>query len=210
MGIKERKKRDFEKRKKLILETAKKLFSRKKSQNVTLDEIASEIEFSKGTIYSHFKSKEEIFAELLLSHLNTLLSYLESAVEKSKNTLEGINNCLQAYIRFYEEHREYFNLLFFFDLVSDHYKIPQNLIRNIQLKKIACLRELQKVIKMEIPPASPEKDSSIRETALVLWGMINGIIHLLESRQIKKEDFTRLVKIAFLLVTPGIKKTVKE
>jgi AcrR family transcriptional regulator len=210
VGIKERKQRDFERRKKLILKTAKKLFSRKKSKNVTLEEIASEIEFSKGTIYSHFASKEEIFAELLLAHLNTLLSRLENAVTTSKSTLEGIKNCLEAYIRFYEEHREYFNLLFFFDLMGDHYKVPKQLILDIRLKKIACLVELQKVIKMGLKSPEISTDNSIKDTALVLWGMINGIIHLLESNQIKKEDFTRLVEIAFKMVTPGIKKTIKE
>ncbi len=211
MGIRERKKRDFEKRKKLILETAKRLFSRKKSQNITLDEIATEIEFSKGTIYSHFKSKEEIYAELLLSHLNSLLFILENAAKTSKNTKEGIKNCLEAYISFYETHREYFKLLFFFDLVSDHYKIPKKLIRDIELKKIACLRELQNVIKIEISSPEIKKGGSIKETALVLWGMINGIIQLLESKQIKKDEFTRLVNIAFKIVTNGIQRSkVKE
>ena len=101
MGVKERKIRELESRKSLILNTAKELFSEKGFSNVTLDDIATAIEFSKGTIYTHFNSKEEIYALILLNHLNVLLTRLEEAGKACKDTASCIRSCLNTYIEFY-------------------------------------------------------------------------------------------------------------
>jgi AcrR family transcriptional regulator len=205
MGIKERKLREFENRKNLILEAAKNLFSRNGFSNVTLEKIANEIEFSKGTIYSHFESKEEIYALILLEHLNILLNFLKQAVKTEKTTWEKIKSCLNAYLKFYRENQEHFKLLFFIEMVSNHYRIPKKLLKEIQMQKIACLIELQKVIKMGINSKEINNDYPIKQVALMLWGMINGLIHLVESHQIKRSDLDHLIRIGFEIVSKGLK-----
>jgi len=204
MGVKERKLRELETRKKLILNTARELSEEKGFSNVTLDDIAAVIEFSKGTIYSHFKSKEEIYALILLNHLNILLTHLKEAVKAGKNTASCIRSCLDAYIKFYRKHREYFQLLFFIDLVSNQYRIPSDLLKEIQRQKIACLIELQNVIKKGMASKEIHKNYPFTQIALVLWGMTNGIIHLAESNQIKTEDLDKLINIGFEIVIKGL------
>ena len=119
MGTRERKERDFESRRRLILATAKDLFVRNGFSGVTLDDIASGIEFSKGTIYNHFGSKEEIYATILLEHLDALLAELREATGTGRDMAGRVWNSMKAYVRFYREHREHFKLLFFIDLVSE-------------------------------------------------------------------------------------------
>ena len=205
MGVKERKLRELETRKKLILNTAKDLFTEKGFSNVTLEDIARAIEFSKGTIYTHFNSKEEIYALILLNQLNILLTYLKEAVKTCKNTTDCIRSCLDAYIKFYRKNREYFQLLFFIDLMSDQYRIPKDLLKEIQLQKIACLIELQNVIKKGMASKEIRKNHPFIQIALVLWGMTNGIIHLAESHQIKMDDLDRLINVGFEIVINGLK-----
>lgn len=204
MGVKERKLRELETRKNLILNTAKELFAEKGFSNVTLDDIATVIEFSKGTIYTHFKSKEEIYALILLNHLNVLLTNLKEAAKTYKNTASCIRNCLDTYIKFYRKHREYFQLLFFIDLVSNQYRIPRELLKEIQRQKIACLIELQNVIKKGMASKEIRKDYPFTQIALVLWGMTNGVIHLAESNQIKKDDLDRLINVGFEIAIKGL------
>ena len=196
MGIRERKQREYEKRKNLILDTARKMFRRKSFNGVTLDEIAHEIEFSKGTIYSHFESKEEIFAQILLEHLHRLLNYLKQASKTSSGTEDGIRRALAAYLRFYDQHRDYCRLLFFVDVLSDQYRIPEKLLKEIHRKKIACLSELQRILNKSAKDA--------KNLALLLWGMINGILQLVESRQIKRSDLDRLIDLGFTVVMSGL------
>ncbi len=196
MGVHERKQREYEKRKKLILDTARKMFRRKSFNGVTLDEIAHEIEFSKGTIYSHFESKEEIFAQILLEHLNRLIDYLKRASETSSGTEDGIRSALAAYLRFYDQYPDYCRLLFFMDVLGDQYRIPETLLKEIQRKKIACLSELQQILKKSAKNA--------KNLALLLWGMINGILQLVDSRQIKRGDLDRLIDLGFEVVMSGL------
>jgi len=206
MGTRERKEREFETRRRLILATATELFQKDGFGGVTLDDIASAIEFSKGTIYNHFGSKEEIYASILVEHLNILLSCLKEAARTGRNTLERLRNSMKAYVRFYREHREYFKLLFFIDLVSDHYRVPDTLLKEIRTLKIACLLELQNVVREGVRSGELEGGRPDAQVSMVMWGMINGIIQLVESRQFKEEDLDRLIGLGFEIVLGGLKR----
>ncbi len=204
MGIQERKQREFGKRRNLILESARRLFASKGITGVTLDDIAREIEFSKGTIYSHFNSKEEIYAQILLEHLDGLLGFLKHASDDSRDTEEGIRRSLDAYMRFYGQNREYFKLLFFVDFFGDGDGVPEKLQKEIQFKKLACLAELQRVLKKD-PRIGVRVDTGLRDLAFLLWGMINGILQLAETRQIGESELERLARLAFDIVVRGLK-----
>jgi len=205
MGIRERKERDIEKRRKLILSTATDLFLRNGFSRVTLDDIAAAIEFSKGTIYNHFGSKEEIYASVLLDHLNILLASLKDAAASGRTTAERLQNATKAYVGFYRERREYFRLLFFIDHVSDQERIPDALLKEIRQMKIACLRELQKIFKTGLRTGEVGAGRSSVQVSFILWGMLNGIIQLAESRQIKEESLDRLIGTSFEIVLGGLK-----
>jgi AcrR family transcriptional regulator len=206
LGTRERKEREFETRRRLILATAMDLFQKNGFAGVTLDDIASAIEFSKGTIYNHFGSKEEIYASILVEHLNILLSCLEEAARTGRDTHERLRNSMKAYVRFYREHREYFKLLFFIDLVSDHYRIPDALLKEIRTLKIACLLELQNVVREGVRSGELEGGRPAAQVSMVMWGMINGIIQLVESRQFKEDDLDRLIGLGFEIVLGGLKR----
>ncbi len=203
MGIRERKKRDYEKRRTLILETARRLFHRKGFGGVTLDEIALEIEFSKGTIYSHFASKEEIFAQILLGHLNLLAGYLKEAAATSATREDGVRRALEAYLRFYDQHREYGQLLFFADTVNTRERIPVGLRKDLDRKRIACLYELQQILRKKGRTGDPLAPSAATRLGLLLWGMVNGLLQLAESHQIDRGEMDKLVALGFDIVSNG-------
>jgi len=57
-----RKQRELFDREQLILDTAKEILQKEGLANLTMDRVAAEIGYSKGTVYSHFKNKEEIIS----------------------------------------------------------------------------------------------------------------------------------------------------
>lgn len=57
-----RKQRELFEREQLILDTAQKIMRDDGIQGLTMERVASEIEYSKGTVYNHFSSKEEIIS----------------------------------------------------------------------------------------------------------------------------------------------------
>ena len=204
MGSLERKQREYAKRKSLILDTARRFFRRRGFASVTIDDIATEIEFSKGTIYSHFASKEEIFAQILLEHLDKLTAVLGEAGASCSGTEDGVRRALEAYLNFYEQNGDYGQLMFFVDEPSHQANIPEKLLNEIRRRKLACLGHLQSILKKS-PAGFPGGDGGeTKDLALLLWGMLNGILQLVEAKQIKRDDLDRLLALGFDVVTRGL------
>ncbi|MGA1977444.1 MAG: helix-turn-helix domain-containing protein [Bacteroidales bacterium] len=73
--------------KNLIIGSATKYFSKYGFYKTTMDEIAKNIHKAKGILYYYFRSKEELFNEVLKQELNTVKSEL-------KNIIDNDNDCL--------------------------------------------------------------------------------------------------------------------
>ncbi|MGD0022635.1 MAG: helix-turn-helix domain-containing protein, partial [Smithellaceae bacterium] len=67
MGSPEKKKKEKENKKNTILRAARKLFFDRGFKFVTVDSIAAKAGVSKGSIYLYFDSKEEIYAQVLIT-----------------------------------------------------------------------------------------------------------------------------------------------
>ncbi len=63
-----------------ILEVAQKLFATRRYHEVTLDEIAKSAAVAKGTVYLHFKDKDDLFRQTALSGFDELCGLLEDSV----------------------------------------------------------------------------------------------------------------------------------
>lgn len=64
MSVQERKERALREREELFLKVARRLLIEKGFHGLTMDRIAEETEYSKGTVYLHFSCKEEVILEL--------------------------------------------------------------------------------------------------------------------------------------------------
>ncbi len=73
MTTQNRKLRERQLRQQLILDTAKNILSQEGLSRLTMERIATDIEYSKGTVYNHFSSKEDIIAALGVRCMNNLL-----------------------------------------------------------------------------------------------------------------------------------------
>ena len=73
--------------KSLIVESATKYFSKFGFYKTTMDEIAKHIHKAKGVLYYYFKSKEELFNEVLKQELNAVKSELTQIVSSDLDSL---------------------------------------------------------------------------------------------------------------------------
>jgi AcrR family transcriptional regulator len=62
----DRKQREFQRREQEIVDTALRLFKQGDLHAVTIEQIAEATDIGKGTVYKHFKSKDEIFARIII------------------------------------------------------------------------------------------------------------------------------------------------
>ena len=83
----ERKKHRTEDNRLFILEAAKKVFSQKGYTLSTVDEIAAEAQFSKATLYRYFKSKRDLFFDVIMNSFDEAVQELEEL--RNKNLSAG-------------------------------------------------------------------------------------------------------------------------
>lgn len=176
MGTMERKIKEKQKRKEDILEAALKLFSSKGFENTTVDKIAQICELAKGTIYLYFKSKDEIFYELLLKAIGYLLSINKEAVEEHEKGIDKVIASICAYLKFYEVHQDYCYVLMYhgiknitLDITKEQNKAVNDLISEIY-------NEIGVAFKIGKKDGSIRKDLNIEKIIPIIWAQTSGVI----------------------------------
>ncbi len=97
------------KTKKVIFDAAIKSFSKKGYHKSTMDEIAETAGVAKGTLYYHFKSKEDIFnfiidegVKIVQEELDDKTKYLDDPVEKLRKICEVQLSLVITYLPFFK------------------------------------------------------------------------------------------------------------
>lgn len=84
----------FHDRNTTILNNAEKLFRLKGFDNVTMNDIAKESNIAKGTLYLHFKSKEELLFNILIPKLKEFNAKVELIDKKEELTSDKIKKII--------------------------------------------------------------------------------------------------------------------
>ena len=103
-----RKERQRLERESLILENAARLLARDGFQDLNLDELAASVEYSKGTLYLHFKTKEDLALSVVTLSLKHRADLLERATAFKGATREQARAMGFACCEFAVTHREFF------------------------------------------------------------------------------------------------------
>jgi AcrR family transcriptional regulator len=105
-----RKDRERAAREELILEHARRMLVRDGFQNLNLDELAKAIEYSKGTIYLHFETKEDLALGVVTRTLKERADLFERASKFEGNSREKARAIGFACCQFAVMHRDHFNI----------------------------------------------------------------------------------------------------
>ncbi|MEO6521786.1 MAG: TetR/AcrR family transcriptional regulator [Mucilaginibacter sp.] len=111
MGIAERKLEEKQEMHERILNGARKIFLAKGYEQASMRNIASEINYSPGSLYFYFKDKGEIFQELHKEGFRLLLSQMR-VLEKVADPFERLKAMGRIFIQFAQENKDYYNLMF--------------------------------------------------------------------------------------------------
>ena len=114
MGIGDRRQREKEQRKTEIIDAAERLFFSRSYEDVSMDDIAHEVELNKATIYLYFKNKETLFANIVLRGIRILE---EKYLECMKKQVPGVAKVAlmgQAYYQYSQEYPDYLRMIHFY------------------------------------------------------------------------------------------------
>jgi AcrR family transcriptional regulator len=99
-----RKQREIRQREELILSAAQKLLHQHGYNHLTMDRVAETVEYSKGTIYNHFASKEDLVCSLCCRCISNLIEIFEHAYQYPGTTRERYSAIGIGYSLYHQLH----------------------------------------------------------------------------------------------------------
>jgi AcrR family transcriptional regulator len=162
-----------------ILRTAARLFQQRGYDATSMNDVAAALKLSKGGLYHHFQSKDEILFEIM----NHAMDITQERVVNPVRGIAGPEERLRALIRLHIEvvlsprDREITVML------HENHPLPPNLRRRVNARKKEYVHFLENLI-AEVQKAAPKEVQrtgysggkvSPRAAAFALLGMINWI-----------------------------------
>lgn len=92
-------------RKRLIINAATESFSQYGYKATTMDQVAKRANVGKGTIYTFFKNKEELFNEIMMSLLDDMKKAAEQVIQQERSFKENVHQSLYSMLEFRIEHQ---------------------------------------------------------------------------------------------------------
>ncbi|MBU1184483.1 MAG: TetR/AcrR family transcriptional regulator [Proteobacteria bacterium] len=178
MGLEERRKRERENRKNAILKAARKLFFEKGFRQVTVENIARKAEFSKGSIYLYFNSKEEIYSQILLNDIDKFHDSVADILQGPSSASEALIRVAEIYVDFFLNDRELFRILMNFMLHNNDMNLPEDINNHIIKTTNRTISIIEQVFKYGIEKGEFPPDINLRMNRNAIWGLLNGIISL--------------------------------
>lgn len=105
--------------KRLILDTAKRLFTEQGFDSVSIRNIAEEIEYSPTTIYLYYKDKNELLHNLHEEGFRLMLSQMQS-ISHLEDPFERLVALSSVYIDFGRKNPELYDLMFIMNAPMDY------------------------------------------------------------------------------------------
>jgi AcrR family transcriptional regulator len=184
MGISERKAKEKEELKALILSAAEKLFVQKGLEYTTIRNIAQAIEYSVGTVYVYFKDKNDIFHELHSRGFSKLGSEMRT-LSHVTNAMERLKALGRVYLRFALENPDMYDLMFNMKAPLEYLEARHQEQWN---EGKATFDVLRKTVAQCIE-AGHFKGHQLDPLAFIIWSAVHGMASLHISQRLKGVNF---------------------
>jgi AcrR family transcriptional regulator len=172
MTITDRKLREKEEMRELILKAAMKLIKHEGLHNLSLRGIAEKIEYSPATVYLYFSDKAEIIHALHIKGFEILIN-LQSSVCNITDPLERLIKQGEVYMKFALENPEYYDLMFIAQMTAE--KISEKKEWDIGVRSFQMLRD--NVAECIEKGLLPKADVDVASFAM--WSFVHGMAALI-------------------------------
>ena len=184
MSIVDRKQREKEEMRSLILEAAKEIFLEKGYYETSMRNIAERIEYSPGTIYLYFKEKDEIFNALHEEGFLKLFEQMQT-LQHVADPFERLKAMGKVYMEFAKKNKDFYDLMFIT-------KAPMNIEQNQDKWEMGCqsFDYLQQVIKACMNEGR-FKGKDLDYLSFIIWAALHGMcalncrdrLHVIETKE---------------------------
>jgi AcrR family transcriptional regulator len=180
LALEEKKKREKgkENRKNAILKAARRLFFDRGFKAVTVDNIAAKAEVSKGSIYLCFESKEEIYAQILISDNIALYERIKNFSATEASAAQLLMEFARIYVDYFLNNNELFRILMNFMMHTGQMNLTEKQNKELIQSTNENIKIISEIIQKGIDSGEFSPIDNIRQMQNAIWGMLNGIISL--------------------------------
>ncbi len=209
-----RKQRETNLRKQNIIEAAEKLFLANGYDDTTMNQIATESEFSKGTLYNYFKSKDDLYLAIGTKAYEIIIDYTKYFVESKDPGIDQLKAVGYAYYEFTKNYPDYAHIFHDISIKLPHVaqKSKDKLTANEKEylnRSEAYGEQFRDVITKAIKTRSIRSDKDPFMIGFTLFMMTSGIMKELEQHQKTLEtmdfDGDDIIDFVFEMIAEGLK-----
>ncbi len=182
MGTTERKGREKESRKESIIDAAQKVFFEKGLQLSTMDEIAETAELAKGTLYLYYHSKEDLYLAVMMRGLRIMHDMFREVAVLKLPVIETLIRFADAYKLFYEQNKNYFRMLHFFNTPQFHKQVSEEMMKSCDEFNQTLWLMVTEIITQGMSEKKLRNDLDPIETAIILWSNTSALLMRIDGQ----------------------------
>lgn len=184
----------FEARQELILQTAERLITDNGYHAIKMSDIADALEIAKGTLYLHYKSKEELVFELIQPKIMEFREIVESTVSEDFHPVQQVERIIDEALSssFFT-----FVLTSFPDMGAIFADAKAKELQNVQDEVIACFKRIIERGKKE---RVFTEDLPTHFSALQLMQLLDPLVYSILVREdgMSHADFVKYTTLHYL------------
>lgn len=174
MGIAERKEREREEVKDLILAAAREIFLSEGYENTSMRKIATKIEYSPGIIYNYFKDKNDLLLALHDKAFECKIEALFHSVQHITDPLERLAATGRSYLKYGIDNPQDYELMFILSCTMDALAVKEEFWQD----GATAINMLKATIRDCMTAGYFRQDIDPDEVSLVLWSQVHGLVSL--------------------------------
>lgn len=184
MGTSERKEREKEQKKALMLDAAEELILEKGLDNLNMDEVAERAEVSKGSLYLYFKNKTDLVLGICNKATGMLSKEIAEVLTKDIPGIEMVYNMGATFLNFVRSHPEFFRSMRFFDNLKDTNQLAESdYIGMCQDNMNTSFTSMVRAIQIGMQDGTINSDYDAKELAVLLWSTSHGLVNMAYMHQ---------------------------
>ncbi|HUY37241.1 MAG TPA: TetR/AcrR family transcriptional regulator [Candidatus Binataceae bacterium] len=152
-----------------ILESATVLFSEHEFDRVLIDQVAARARVGKGSVYRRFRSKEELYAAVVIAGIDELQKQIRAGLAQTSSSYEQITTFVRLAVAFFWNRRQFFALL------HDPKALAPAQARAYREQRERLARMLSELLRDGVERGAIRADLDTRLAAESVLGMVRGL-----------------------------------
>ncbi len=182
----ERKEKEREMRRNDIIEAAEKLFFSRGYENVTMDDIARELELARGTLYLSFKNKDDIYVAIAIRASKIVGRMFREIDQTGKTGIEKIRSVILTYFKFYKKYPGYYAAYYDTGMFKHENSPELEELKDIRRNSFGMVVD---AVKAGMKDKTIRKDIDPVATTLILLFSTNNALNLTPVTRMYMENY---------------------